>query len=316
MGYSIVEFAKSLRGDRCKIRNTPNLIFLCGGKIGENGPYLSCRDYFWRHLKNNAKKIADRVRLAEDVNKWFRGGEFPDLLMLENYVAHLADITVLFVESPGSIAELGAFAASDTLRPKTLAVVNTFYEMRRTFIIDGPIQKILNEDKSLVHYYEWNPENLNSTDAVNEFREIAEGLTRFLKSRAKSLPKQQAFNINLHGHVLLMITDLIETAGVATSTDIARCLEALGGQANRKDLNRYLSLLESMSFIANAHRSNEDFFVPGSSRRFIRYAYQPGVVLKERTKIVCSIRNNLSPLRRSVLAYAMHKSRREGPRNV
>jgi hypothetical protein len=81
MGYSIVEFAKSLRGDGCKIRNT-NLIFLCGGKVAESHKYRSARDYFHRYLKSNAPKIADRVKLAEDVNAWYHRGEwFSDLLV-------------------------------------------------------------------------------------------------------------------------------------------------------------------------------------------------------------------------------------------
>ena len=47
----------------------------------------------------------ERVKLAEDVNAWFRKDDaLPDLLELENYLAHLADVIVLFVESPGSIA--------------------------------------------------------------------------------------------------------------------------------------------------------------------------------------------------------------------
>ena len=100
MGYSIVDFAKSIKGAACKIRNTPNLIFLCGGRTAEKPQYASARDYFYRHLKSKAPEIAQRVKLAEEVNTWFRGDVFPDLLELENYLADLADITVLFVESP------------------------------------------------------------------------------------------------------------------------------------------------------------------------------------------------------------------------
>src|SRR5258708_3632965 len=162
MGYSLVDFSKSLRAESCKIRNTPNLIFLCGGRTAETGPYRSARDYFYRHLKSKATGIACRVKLAEDVNAWFRPGVFPDLLELENYLADLADITVLFVESPGSIAELGAFAASDSLRPKTLAVLNNFYGPERSFIAEGPVQKMKNESSDLVHYYNWDPRRLNA----------------------------------------------------------------------------------------------------------------------------------------------------------
>ena len=50
---------------------------------------------------------------------------FTDLLEVESYLADLAElIIILFVESPGSIAELGAFSALVTVQPKVLAVVN------------------------------------------------------------------------------------------------------------------------------------------------------------------------------------------------
>src|ERR1017187_4095294 len=227
MGYSIVDFATSLNVDRCKVRNTPNLVFLCGGKVSEKGTYKSARDYFYRHLKAHAPSIAARVKLAEDVSAWFRGGEFPDLLELENYLADLADMTVLFVESPGSIAELGAFAASKILRPKTLPVLNTYYDFDRTFISDGPVQKLKNEDSKLVHYYEWNPRELNSTATVKEFREMAQELTQFLKERDKHRPNEQIFEKGKDGHALLMVANLIEIAGVATTTDIADCLKVI-----------------------------------------------------------------------------------------
>ena len=173
MPYSLVDFAKSLRIDGCKVQQTPHLIFLCGGKTAKDGPYQSARDYFNRHLKRERPTIAARVRLAEEVNEWFQqDNAFPDLLELENYLAHLADITVLFVESPGSIAELGAFANSDDIRPKTLAVLNTSHESEGSFISDGPIRKLSNENKDHVHYYTWNPKDLDSDPTKAEFAEL------------------------------------------------------------------------------------------------------------------------------------------------
>ena len=181
MVYSIVEFTKSLRLDKCKIQNRPDLIFLCGGPIARNGAFLSARDFFYRYLLRNLA-WAKRIKLAEDISTWFqKDNAFPDLLQLENYLAHLAAATVLFVESPGSIAELGAFAASDELRPKTLAVLNTAYGSDKSFIADGPVRRIKGENEKHIHYYTWNSEKLNSVETKKEFTEIAQALTAFLE---------------------------------------------------------------------------------------------------------------------------------------
>jgi len=316
MGYSIVDFAKSLRGAGCKIRNTPRLIFLCGGKIEENGHYQSARDYFYRHLKRKAAKIAERVKLAEDVNAWFRKGEFPDLLELENVLADLADITVLFVESPGSIAELGAFAASAAVRPKTLAVLNNNYDFDRSFIADGPVQKIKNQNEQLVHYYDWNPQELNSHATKTEFSDMATDLTAFLTRRDKSHLKEQSFDGSKPGHALLMAADLIGIAGVATTTDVAGCFKALGCDRGNKELVSYLSLLESMTFIKRVRRSNQAFYVSQAPQPFIRYAYLPSASLKDLKRIKSAVREALDPIRRKILARYLSKLPKRGRRHV
>jgi hypothetical protein len=316
MGYSIVDFAKSLRVDRCKIRNTPNLIFLCGGKTVETGAYQSARDYFYRHLKRKAAGIYQRVNLAEDVNAWFRRSEFPDLLELENYLADLADITVLFVESPGSIAELGAFAASDVLRPKTLAVLNNFLGSDRSFISEGPVQKIKNDNPDLVHYYDWDPGQLNKGATTKEFGEMAEGLTEFLIDRDRSHPREQSFDPGKHGHTLLLVADLIRIAGVATSTDIGSCLREIGCKFDQVQMGRYFSLLESMSFIKRVLRSNQTFYVTSSSKSFIRYAYQPGASLRDQKRIKAAIRSSLDKLRRKIFAKSLLKLPKKGTSRV
>lgn len=308
MVYSLVDFAKSVKLDQCKIRNTPNKIFLCGGRTANSGPYLSARDYFYRHLKSKAKEIAKRVTLAEVINDWFfRSTAFPDLLELENYLADLADITVLFVESPGSIAELGAFAASDVLRPKTLAVLNKHYDLTKTFIAEGPVQKIKNEDSDLIHYYEWDPFKLNTPAPKKEFSDLADGITSFLKERDKLRTKEQSFNIQKHGHALLLVADLIAMAGVVINSEIAGSLKEIGCEYSKEQLDRYFSLLESMALIKRVLRSNQAFYITCLDKPFLHYAYKPGVALRDEKRIKAVLRSGLDPMRKKILAQSLRK---------
>ena len=76
MQYTILDFAKSLDLDHCKIKDTPDLLFLCGGPMAKAGSktgseeYLSARDFFYRGLKEKPH-LAERIRLAEEVNARF-----------------------------------------------------------------------------------------------------------------------------------------------------------------------------------------------------------------------------------------------------
>ena len=306
MAYSLVDFATSLRVDRCKIAKTPNLIFLCGGPTAIGA---SCRSFFNQYLLNNKPAWTERVTLAEDVNTWFnKDNAFPDLLEFENYLAHLADVIVLFVESPGSIAELGAFAASDTLRPKLLAVRNTFYASEQSFIADGPIRKIRNTNDESVQSYTWNPEQLDTPQTKEEFGDVANRLTGILECREQRRPQQLAFKAKEIGHTLLLVADLIRISGVASRSDVAHCLEALRCNKALKSLDHHLSVLQSIDFIQKHHRSNQSFYVSHCSKPFIRYAYvDSSGVINDAPRIQTMVRESLDSIRRGVLRTVLQK---------
>lgn len=302
MDYTVVEFAKSLKIRGCRIRNTPNLIFLCGGKIADRRRvHQSARDFFHRHLSKEHPSIAQRVKLAEEINAWFNPTEFSDLLELEIYLADLSDLTILFVESPGSIAELGAFSASNVLRPKTLAVINSVYGSGRSFISDGPIRKMREENPQLVHSYDWDRKHLNSRSTLSELQVMAQELATFLTLRDSSRERGHAFDSTKPGHVLLLVSDLIRISGVATSTEISECLSAIGHKTTREQVKRYLSLLEGLQFIKRKEESTQTFYVSTTSTPFIRYAYDSGAALKDPQRVMTAIRSALDPIRKRVL---------------
>ena len=315
MAYSLVDFAKSLSVDRCKIENTPNFIFLCGGPttIG-----ASCRSFFNQYLLSKKPAWTERVKLAEDVNAWFnKDNAFPDLLELENYLAHLADVIVLFVESPGSIAELGAFAASDALRPKLLAVRNTFYDSERSFIADGPLRKIQNVNEESVQSYTWDPEDLDAPATKEEFDEIAHRLTELLEQREIQRPQQLVFQAEDIGHTLRLIADLIRISGVVSRSDVVRCLKELPCKKALASLDQHLSVLQSIKLIQKHRRSNQSFYVSHSSEPFMRYAYvDRSDVITDATRIQTMVRESLDSIRRGVLRAFLQKESSKGKNRV
>ena len=315
MIFSLIDFVRSLNVVRCRVQETPQLIFLCGGKIARGRrPYKSARDYFWRYLRKEEATLALRVRLAEDVNSWFReeNERFSDLLELEEYLAHLSDIIILFVESPGSIAELGAFAASDILRYKTLAVINNQFGSSKSFIADGPVRRLKNHNGEFVHYFKWDPDRLSDADTEQELIEIAEELSTFLKARDAGRAREVRFDPNRHpGHVLLLIADLIGIPGVASRSDIAKCLEEL--HLPSTDLDRQLSVLKSLNFVTTELRSNQTFYINPSPTYFIRYSFEKGAI-NDAARIRDLIRRGLDDRRKGALRYSLHKRSHGGGR--
>src|SRR5580692_248692 len=208
MDESIRSFLRSVSIPGCRVQNTPHFVFLCGGTTRTSGRYASARDYFFRFVKANDPALLKRMRLAESINDWFDHAIFDDLLELEVILADCSDLTLLFVESPGSIAELGAFAASEQLRPKTLAILNNRFKSERTFIADGPVRRIKSADADLVRYWEWDPKRLNHPDTITELMSMSKELVTLLNEKAKLAPKEKTLDRDSDGHTMFLIADL------------------------------------------------------------------------------------------------------------
>ena len=308
MAFPLIDFAKSLNVGGCRVLNTPDLIFLCGGKIARRTrPCLSARDYFLRHLREKEPALARRVQLAEKVNAWFRkkNERYSDLMELEEDLAHLADIIILFVESPGSIAELGAFAASGALKHKTLAVINNSLASPNSFIADGPVRRFKTHNEKYVHYFKWDPNRLDDADTEHEFADIATELSDLLKARDDEQTGEVRFDPDHDpGHVLRLIADLIRIPGVASRSDVAECLKELGLPYTRTDLDRQLFVLTSLRFVTTERRSNQIFFVRKSSAYFLKYAYKDNAI-NDAKRIQDLVREGLDPRRKAVLRHSI-----------
>ena len=286
-------FAQSVQINACRVVNTPNIIFLCGGPTDTDpAPLLSARDYFWRHLQQNHPEIFKRVKLAETINNWLVGDVFSDLLELEEHLADISDLIILFVESPGSIAELGVFAASSVLEPKTLAIVNNYHPIGGSFIADGPIRRLHVKNESRVLYYQWNSDNLEDIATLEDFKECSSDLSKRLIHRKRDATTESIIT-KTHGHRMLLAADLVNIIGIVTQEDISACLAQWNYNCDTKQLKQDLSLLQNLHIINRIRYSSQQYFVSRTSAPFIRYDFVPGTAVRDRARIMIDARESI-----------------------
>lgn len=292
MEESIIEFCKSVDIDHCRVSNTPHLIFLCGGvtKRFESSPLLSARHFFYHFVKKNAADILPRIRLAEEINEWFDEDTFADLLELEAHLADSSDLIVLFVESPGSIAELGAFASNELLRSRTLAIMNSKYDDSRSFISDGPVRRIKRLNQDFIQYYEWNDREVDDASNNDIFDEMSKELIEYVRERTTATPKERLLDRNSHGHGMFLIADLIDILGITTATEILDCLNLWGYSSDAKQLKKYLFLLQHLKLVKRKLHSNQTYFLSGIESPLIRYDFYPNAKIRDRERIKTTLR--------------------------
>jgi hypothetical protein len=117
------------------------IVFVCGGKE-EN----SFRQQFIDWAQSNLPEFI--CLKAEDALKDTFAGEgraFVNLTTFESIVASVADCVLIFLESAGSYAEVGFFAAHPEIRAKTLVVNHYDFQIEVSFLNQGPIDTINRE---------------------------------------------------------------------------------------------------------------------------------------------------------------------------
>lgn len=138
--------ADKIRKDVYQPANTfKTSIFLCGADISQ--------------------KDKVRYKIAEELNSLWPSSYFydiiypedifdellfsskkGDLLSLEGLLADSVDAIVIIPESPGSFAELGAFANDEKLRKKMICLVDVKYKKNKSFINQGPLKLVKKEN--------------------------------------------------------------------------------------------------------------------------------------------------------------------------
>lgn len=117
-------------------------VFLCGADKND----ASTGRYMMANMLSKHPRF--EVHYPEDLfDDLLVGKNQHSLLSLENILAESVDVIVLFPESPGSFAELGAFANNPTLAQKLICLPQKKYKNKKSFINYGP-NRLIKESRT------------------------------------------------------------------------------------------------------------------------------------------------------------------------
>lgn len=244
------------------------LLFVCGGSSLPASNSL--RSKFLQYAA--AELQAFRVFLAEaaatDVMEYHHP-RFLNLAEFERALADIADCILIFPESPGSLSELGYFAAFSDLRQKCLIVNDLRRQAAESFINNGPLS-VFNEHSAfrptiLIDYNEDSP----------NFSDIQQRLNRFAKRRRERLRWSPFDDLQMKSQLGL----LIEIVRHFRILDIETTLHILrvGFQSHTDNptvhsrIRELLSILISASCIQRLDRDSDYFTLSDSSFRLLEF---------------------------------------------
>ncbi|WP_417781808.1 retron St85 family effector protein [Terasakiella pusilla] len=127
--------------------NQPIEVFLCGPGIG-NKSYDARKA-----IRENLRSYPNvEVKYGEDLEKRRYRRRGVDLQTLEAEYAHSVDFTLLMLESPGSITELGTFSMINNIRSRLFVVLPSQFYGAESYIARGPLSLISQAHNSNIIY--------------------------------------------------------------------------------------------------------------------------------------------------------------------
>ncbi|MPM09636.1 hypothetical protein SDC9_55958 [bioreactor metagenome] len=148
----ITRLQSHLSQRKSKYITYPKFLFLCGRGINPLAGFAyegSNRD----NLDKFVAKVSHNFVYTFLSEKLWDDNIFPqiDLLTFEEFLVDISDLIVIFVESPGTFCELGAFSTADkSFLEKTVIVVDELYEHGDSFVIKGPVTKAKRKNSRVI----------------------------------------------------------------------------------------------------------------------------------------------------------------------
>lgn len=236
------DVVERLKRDVYRFRRLPPVVFLCGG----NGSRP--RDRLALYLREHTGVLVFYSEGIWEVIAQYKPEA--NALEMEERLASLADIVVVIAESPGTFAELGAFALSEPLRAKLLPILEVSFKGQGSFLESGPVRWI--DQSSHFQPCVW-----TRLDSILEAAgDLKERLHRIPKPKPSEVPDLST----RPKHLVFFLADLVSVFGPCPRSHVGLLARAVLGHELAEDSALLLALGAEMGLLRSFRVDGEEFY--------------------------------------------------------
>lgn len=262
-GGDITDLVDRIDAKSLHVRAPSPIILLCGGKIDVTTPKPeSLREAYT--LVYGRAAFRDYTNVTPEEFKIFApDGNYHDWLSFESEFAQIVDLIILFSESYGSVAELGAFAMVEEIALRLLVVMDDKNYADPSFVKLGPVRRLeAKYGKSAVCVL--NRQDINIPDITKvadvNLDKFAATLVTAIAKRKSDYKERTTFIPDRTGHLIKFIVGLIQHYGALTETEIEVLLFAMDLKVRPDKIPDYLLCAVNANWILKDKRGVEEYF--------------------------------------------------------
>lgn len=286
---------------------------MCGGLVDiKVEPAPSFRDLFIRRLASQHPEYEQEVVLAEEFKDYFKEHAYADLLTFEDDIAQISSIIIIFLESPGSLVELGLFCSKQKYFNKLLIIApHHEVENEDSFIYLGPLNHIRKHSDNSVLIYPF-----PSCDEGYSNIHVDDLIANFLEKKS-GLKKTSAFNSDDSGHLALLICEIIRLSYPILITEIEYVMMSLDIDISRSVVSRLLYLMNKLGLVNHYDYGGNRYYYPApGDEKYVRFGLDKMSKSVDDARFIVNLRKIYalekdSSSRKRIAAAAEIKKKRE-----
>lgn len=218
--------------------------------------------------------------LAEKANQLYRDTNYRDLITFEEEIAKISSMILVVAESPGSLAELGAFSTNESISQRLYLLIQEEFEKAESFVRYGPVERIKKDDESRVAAFPWKLRkngSLIKKSAAPHVRPI----TKFLKEGLAKIPKTFQLSTIEKEKDYYFVYWIILLSTAANLSRIHACVNDTIGGVDQATLKRMLYCMKLAGWVDSIRYSNVEYFFCLHDVDPLQYKFTSGVAARD-----------------------------------
>ena len=261
----MLPFVTDLDAKNLHVQAPSEVIFLCGGPttgVSNSHAIQSLRDAFNKIIDFPTRDSRVLIQ-AEDVTKealFF--SHYADVLAFETDLAEITELILLFCESVGSFAELGAFSMIGEIAKRLMVVVRDLHWKEESFIKLGPLRYLENlYGPDAIFVIDDKETGMSGTDASNIDKLVVKKLLDIpLTKHFKMKREPTTFKSDRPGHLIKLIVGLIQDCGALKIEEISHALSIYALTLSIEKISAYLLCAKSVGWIIERRKGSHNLF--------------------------------------------------------
>lgn len=287
-GGDITDLVDRFDAKSLHVRAPSPIILLCGGIIDvkEAKPRSLRQAYTLVYGRPAFKGYANVT--PEEFDIFAPNGNYHDWLSFESEFAQIVDLIILFSESYGSVAELGAFSMVDEISQRLLVVMDDKNYSESSFVKLGPVRwlegKYGHSAVCVLNRRDIEIPDISQVANVN-LDNFAATIVAAITRRKSDYKERTTFFPERPGHLIKLIVGLVQHYGALTEVEIEVLMFAMDLKVESAKITDFLLCAINAKWITKDKRGIEEYYCAlPNVKQAIEYKLRKDISIDDRDK--------------------------------